>query len=115
MPPNQSRATVYRNLPADERQEFRLPSLLKDHLARAAALTGQSLAEYISTALAERVSRDLATNSDWALTVDEQTELMRILASSGEPSARARVVAARADELFGNLKPLTSEARRTRG
>lgn len=103
MPATSSAVSVYRGLPANDRQEFRLPALLKEHLARAAAQTGQSLAEYISTALAERVTRDLAMSNDWALTVDEQTELMKILVAANAPSARARAAAQRADALFGTM------------
>lgn len=94
-------ASIYRGLPADDRQEFRLPALLKEHLARAAAQSGQSLAEYITATLADRVTRDLAETADWALTVDEQTQLMKILASTRTPTARAKAAAARADKLFG--------------
>lgn len=94
---------AYRTLPADERQEFRLSTLLKDHLSRAAARAGQSTAEYITEALAERVSRDLAEAAEWALTVPEQEILLRALASSNGPSRRARDAAERADAFFGPL------------
>ncbi len=97
--------TAYRALPADERQEFRLPALLKDHLAQAAARTGETVAEYITDALAERVSRDLAAATEWALTVPEQRTLLETLAGAGAPSARARKAAARAAAMFGPIKP----------
>jgi hypothetical protein len=93
----------YRSLPANERQEFRLPALLKEHLARAAEQAGQSVAEYITVTLAERVTRDLAV-ADWSLTPDEQAHLMRVLATNRSPSARANAVTARADKLFGPLE-----------
>ena len=96
--------TAYRALPADERQEFRLPALLKDHLAQAAARIGESVAEYITGALVERVSRDLASASEWALTVPEQEALLRALATKARLPARARKAAARADALFGPLE-----------
>lgn len=96
-------ATAYRTLPADERQEFRLPSLLKEHLNRAAARAGQSVTEYITTALAEKVSDDLETVTEWTLTGEEQATLLKLLAEAPEPSARARRIAERADELFGPL------------
>lgn len=93
---------LYRSLPADERQEFRLPALLKEHLNRAAAQSGKSLAEYITGALAERVTEDLAASMEWTLSVDEQKELMKILvASPTSPSSRALLAAERADALFG--------------
>lgn len=99
-----SRAVAaYRKLVADERQEFRLPSLLKEHLARAAQLNGQSAAEYITDALADRVARDLAGATEWALTVPEQETLLRALASSPAPSKRGRAAAEKANALFGRL------------
>jgi|GEM_PF-1619012 len=94
---------VYRGLPADERQEFRLPALLKEHLARVVALSGRSITEYITEAVAERVTRDLAASAEWALTVDEQVALLKILASDEAPSARANSVSERARALFGEL------------
>ncbi len=100
---------AYRMLPADDRQEFRLPALLKDHLGRAAARTGQSVTEYITAVLAERVTHDLAETTEWVLTVPEQEALLRALAALPGPSARARRVAKRAAALFG---PLTSGTRK---
>ncbi len=96
-------ATVYRTLPAEERQEFRLPALLKEHLSRAAAESGQSVSEYITTVLAERVTEDLARSAEWALSIDEQVTLLQILSQSAEPTERARLLAERADALFGAL------------
>jgi hypothetical protein len=102
-----SAAHIYQGLPADERQEFRLPGLLKDHLTRAAAQSQQSVAEYITTTLAERVTHDLAAAIDWTLSVDEQTTLMKVLVAAAPrgPSARAKATAARAEALFGPLDP----------
>ncbi len=94
---------IYEALPADERQEFRLPSLLKEHLTRAAAQTGRTLAEYITGTLAERVSVDLARSTEWRLSVPEQLELLKVLSARARPSARARRVAAQADTLFGPM------------
>ena len=96
-------AAAYRGLAADERQEFRLPALLKEHLARVVALSGHSVTEYITVAIAERVTQDLAATAEWALTVDEQVALLKILASDEGPSARAGSVAERARDLFGEL------------
>lgn len=105
-----SRAVAaYRGLPADERQEFRLPALLKEHLARVVALSGKSVTEYITEAVAERVTQDLAATAEWALTVDEQVALLKILAGAEEPSARARAVAERARAMFG--EPSTAHGR----
>lgn len=96
-------ATIYRALPADERQEFRLPSLLKEHLGRVVARSGQSVTEYITGALAERVTRDLVAAAEWTLTVDEQVALLKALASERGPSPRVRAAATRANALFGEL------------
>lgn len=96
-------AAAYRGLAADERQEFRLPGLLKEHLARVVAETGQSITEYVTAAVAERVSRDLAASGEWALTVDEQAALLKLLASDAGPSERSRAAAKRAKTLFGDL------------
>ena len=100
---------AYRSLPADDRQEFRLPALLKEHLSRAAERAGQTTTEYITAALAERVTQDLAETTEWALTVPEQEQLLRALAASSGPSARARGVAARADTVFGPLDSPSTE------
>ena len=96
-------AAVYRALPADERQEFRLPALLKEHLGRVVAVSGQSITEYITAAVAERVTQDLATTAEWVLTVDEQAALLKLLATDHAPAKRARAVARRARALFGDL------------
>ena len=84
-------AAVYRAMPADERQEFRLPALLKEHLGRVVALSGQSITEYIMAAVAERVTQDLATTGEWTLTVDEQAALLRIFATDHAPDRKSVV------------------------
>jgi len=98
-----SRTAAYRSLPANERQEFRLPTLLKDHLAKAAARRGQTVAEYLTVAVAERVAHDLAETAEWHLSVPEQELLLRALAARTRPSARARSAAKKADSMFGPL------------
>jgi uncharacterized protein (DUF1778 family) len=95
---------MYRNLPANERQEFRLPTLLKEHLQRAAVQAGKSVAEYITEAVAERVSNDLAATTEWILSADEQSALLKILVSTPPvPTARALAAAKMADTFFGPL------------
>ena len=94
-------AKVYTSLPADERQEFRLPKLLKTHLNQAANLLGETVAQYVIEAVAERVSHDLALAGAWELTVPEQQRLMELLAKPA-PATRAFVEAMRrADEVLG--------------
>jgi len=94
-------AAIYHTLPAEERQEFRLPRLLKEHLSRAAAQSGNSVTEYITTVLAERVTQDLAAPTEWTLSIEEQAALLKVLASTPEPTVRARAAAERAAALFG--------------
>lgn len=96
-------AAVYQTLPANDRQEFRLPALLKEHLQQVAALRGQTLTEYVTTTLAEQVTQDLAEATLWTLAVDEQVTLLKLLANPREPSEYARNLAAQADALFGPL------------
>lgn len=94
-------AKVYTGLPADERQEFRLPRLLKTHLNEAANLLGLAVAQYVIEAVAERVSHDLASARTWELTVPEQQRLLELLAKSA-PATPAFVEAMRrADEVLG--------------
>ena len=51
-------AKVYTSLPADERQEFRLPKLLKTHLNQAASMLGETVAQYLDHKLSSSF-RDL--------------------------------------------------------
>lgn len=97
-------AIMYRSQPANERQEFRLSALLKEHLQRAAVQTGKSVAEYITDAVAERVSNDLSVATEWVLSTDEQTALLKILVSAPPvPTARALAAAEKADAFFGTI------------
>jgi hypothetical protein len=102
-------AHPYRGLPADDRQEFRLPALLKEHVSQAALKNGQTIAEYITSVLAERVTADLARTVEWTLTVPEQETLLRALSSTSGPSARARRIAEKADAVFG---PITQQKKK---
>ncbi|MCC6994730.1 MAG: hypothetical protein IT370_08990 [Deltaproteobacteria bacterium] len=99
---------IYQSLPADDRQDFRLPGLLKEHLTRVSAQLGHSVDEYITLVLSERVARDLAASIEWTLSVDEQLALMKILTASTEPSDHARATAASADALLGPPVPPTA-------
>ncbi len=96
-------ARAYIDLPADERQEFRLSSLLKAHLAEAAAAHGTTVAAYVVEALAERVARDLAAAGTWHLTIPEQTMLLELLSNAPRPTPQMAEAMQRADELFGIL------------
>ena len=96
-------ARAYVAMQADERQEFRLPRLLKDHLNEAAALQGESVAQYVIEAVAERVTRDLAEGATWELTVPEQRRLLEILAKPAAPTSAFMEAMPRADALFGSI------------
>ncbi len=94
-------ALAYLDKPADDRLEMRLPHVLKAHMEAAALAKGEVLSRYILKVLAERVSEDLASIQEWALTIPEQTELLRILAQSAPASTGLDKATARAKELFG--------------
>lgn len=96
-------AMAYGRLPADERQEFRLPKLLKDHLIEVAALQGESVAQYVIEAVAERVTRDLAQAATWELTIPEQQNLLALLARPVAPTSAFVEAMRRADALIGPL------------
>ena len=93
----------YTELPADDRQEFRLSSLLKAHLAEVAAARGTTVAAYIVEALADRVTRDLIETTAWRLTVPEQATLLQLLAAPPRATPAMAEAMQRADELFGML------------
>ena len=96
-------ARAYTSLQADERQEFRLPKSLKAHLHEAATLQGETVAEYVIEAVAERVSKDLAEATTWELTVPEQKRLLEILIESPESTQAFVESMRRADALFGPI------------
>jgi uncharacterized protein (DUF1778 family) len=95
-----SSATAYLQLPADDRQELRLPALLKQHAAAVAQSRGQSVTQYIMRLVAEHVSAELPETRVWTLTLPEFESVMRALVPRPESpelaSARARAI-----ELFG--------------
>jgi uncharacterized protein (DUF1778 family) len=96
-------AKAYLSLPADERQEFRLPKLLKAHLNEAATLQGEPVAQYVIAAVAERVTRDLAAATTWELTVPEQKRLLEVLVEQPAPTQELVEAMRRADALFDSL------------
>lgn len=98
-------ARIYTALPADDRQELRLPRLLKAHLAQAAELLGETVTQYVLETVAERVSHDLASATTWELTVPEQRRLLELLATPPAPTAAFLEATRRADELFGPGAP----------
>jgi uncharacterized protein (DUF1778 family) len=93
--------SAYLDLPADERFETRLPSLLKRHAEAVAALHGESLSHYVTQAIAARVADDLAQQAEWRLTVPEQVELLRVLSRPAEMTPELARAARTAREMFG--------------
>jgi uncharacterized protein (DUF1778 family) len=92
---------AYREMPAADRLDFRVPSALKTDLSEAAKRNGQTTSEYVLEVLAEKVANDLAKSSEWYLTVPEQESFLRVLASTSAPTTAAKKAAERAAELFG--------------
>ena len=90
----------YLDLKADERQEIRMPSLLKEHLAQVARLHGQSVSEYAIRVLATDVSMEIAKSLEWQLTAPEFLELMKMLVSPAPETAAMAAARSRAAELF---------------
>lgn len=94
-------ARAYIELPANDRQEFRLSSLLKAHLAEVASAHGTTVAAYVVDALAERVARDMIAATAWHLSAPEQTRLLQLLSAPPRPTQAMADAMQRADELFG--------------
>ena len=93
---------AYREMPAADRLDFRVPAALKADLNEAAKRHGQTTSEYVFEVLAEQVAIDLAKSSEWYLTVPEQEALLRVITSPAEPTRSAREAAERANTLFGS-------------
>ncbi len=96
-----STAVPYLALKADDRQELRLPALLKEHAARVAALHGQSTSEYLVEIIATSVSADIAKSLTWDLSGPEVMVLLQALSAPGPETEAMRAARATAEELFG--------------
>ncbi len=92
---------AYLDLPADERFETRLPTLLKRHAESVAQSKGESLSQYVIEALAERVADDLAHAVEWKLTIPEQVQLLKVLSAPAAATPALTDAARRAKALFG--------------
>ena len=95
---------AYREMPAGDRLDFRVPAALKSDLSEAAKRKGQSISEYVFAVLAEQVTIDLAKSSEWYLTVPEQETLLREIASASRPTPAAKKAAQRAVTLFASKR-----------
>lgn len=94
-------AQAYLDLPADDRLETRLPTMLKRHAESAAEAKGESLSQYVIEALAQRVADDLAHGVEWSLTIPEQVQLLKVLSASSSTTSALDLAERRANELFG--------------
>lgn len=94
-------ALPYLSLKADERQELRLPALLKQHLAEVAARRGQTVSEYVVQVLSADVSAELTKTLEWQLTAPELLEFMRVLMSPVPETTTMAAARERAAALFG--------------
>ena len=96
-------AIPYLTMKADERQELRLPALLKAHIARVAALHGQSTSEYLVEIIATRVTEEMEKTLTWDLSAPEVVALLQVLASPAPDTEAMQVARAKAAKLFGPL------------
>ena len=82
----------------ESRIEARIPSDLKKHLARAAALQGRTLSDFVVSAAAEAARRTIEEETLLRLCEEDSRALaLDLCAPEREPSPRLRVAAARYD------------------
>lgn len=94
-------AQAYLELPADDRLEARLPRRLKRDAEVVARARGETLSEYVTEILAERVASEIVATQSWRLTPGEQAELLRVLAGPAPETAALGAARERAAEIFG--------------
>ena len=94
-------AQAYLNLPADDRLETRLLTVLKRHAETVAKAKGETLSEYVVEILAERVADEIGSTQEWRLTATEQAALLRVLAAPAPTTAALQAATRRAEDLFG--------------
>ncbi len=91
----------YLQMPADDRFEARLPHQLKQDAEKLARAHGQSLAQLVVRALAEKVTAEYALTQAWHLTPPETAELLRILAHPAVATPALQKAQLQAEALFG--------------
>lgn len=91
----------YVALKADDRQELRLPALLKAHVQRVAERHGQSATEYMLEAIAQRVTAELEQALTWELSAAEVGTVLQTLATPAAPTPAMIRARQQADALFG--------------
>ncbi len=94
-------AAAYLDLKADERQELRLPALLKDHITQVAAAQGQSVSEYMLRVLAADVSVEIVKPIEWHLSAPEFKVLLDLLKNPPPETKYLAAARARAKKIFG--------------
>ena len=94
-------AVPYLTLKADDRQELRMPALLKAHAAQIAALRGQSTSEYLVELIATNVTLDIAQSLTWELSPQEVMTMLRVLSSPPVETVALQAARTKAVELFG--------------
>jgi uncharacterized protein (DUF1778 family) len=94
-------APSYLDLKADERQELRLPALLKDHIAQVAAQQGESVSEYMLRVLAADVSVQIVKPVEWHLSAPEFMVLLDLLLNPPPETKYMAAARARAKKIFG--------------
>lgn len=92
---------AYLNLPADDRLELRVPSVLKHHAEQVAAVRHEKLSEFVLAAIAAAVGQGLAEVGVWQLTMTEQAELLKVLAQPVSLTPAMQVARDDAESLFG--------------
>jgi len=95
--------THYLALKADDRQELRLPAVLKEHLQQVARTNGESVNEYVLRLVAADVSAEISKAYEWELGAPEFLEVMRLLMLPPTETRDARAARARARKHFGDI------------
>ena len=94
---------AYLDLVADDRLEVRLPRRLKADAEAVARASGQTLSQWLLTAVAERTSAAYAETLHWSLTPGETATLVRVLSAATDSTAALRAAGERAQAMFGAL------------
>lgn len=92
---------AYLQLPADSRLEIRVPAVLKEHAEQVAAARHEKLSAFVLAAIAAAVGQGLAEIGTWKLTMQEQVELLQVLAKPSFHTPAMTAARERTDALFG--------------